>query len=551
MKKERPLTPFRFRHHQLIGAAAAEDDTKFLQECFVETKDLAILSDVSDSRCLLVGRTGAGKSALLARLIAKEEHVIVIRPESLALNYISNSTIMKYLSELGVRLDVFFRLLWKHVLTVRLIEERYGEKRPHILAGLVDKIRSLHGHQRRVQRAILYIEKHGDSFWKNTEDNLREMTQSMERQVDGAFVASSGLGSLNLSTAKKMTEEQKRDFIHRAQEIVNSEQVRELEDLYSCMAHAFFVDPVQRFYVVIDKLDTDWVEEELRLRLVHALTDTAKDFTSEIPGVKVIVALRQDLLDQVNSTIVVAGQQREKQQSSILELRWNRDELVQILDKRIDFLVRHQFTNTVVTHRDLLPATVGGRKGVSGIEYMLERTLYRPRDIILFFNACIEQSNGKATITATDLKLAESRYSRSRVDAIKDEWGSSIRNIDLAFQLVDHCPGSFPASLITKTRCNSVVLDMLTNYRKSAIIFDALEAELTTIESLELSCRSMMMTLFRVGVIGFKLAPGSPVCWSYDRVSVLESAIQDDTMVHVHPTFWQGLGISFNERDNS
>lgn len=106
---------FVLRSNQTIGAAAAEHDGVYLRESFVDTGDLAILCDTEDPRCLLVGRTGSGKSALLARLAEAKEHVIDIKPESLALAYISNSNTLRFFAEAGVKLDIFYRLLWRHV----------------------------------------------------------------------------------------------------------------------------------------------------------------------------------------------------------------------------------------------------------------------------------------------------------------------------------------------------------------------------------------------------------------------------------------------------
>jgi type IV secretory pathway VirB4 component len=85
---------FRFKSLDNIGVAAAEDDTDFLHDCFVDIGDLAVLANCQDPRSIIVGRTGSGKTALLERLLRSEERAIQIRPESLALSYISNSTIL-------------------------------------------------------------------------------------------------------------------------------------------------------------------------------------------------------------------------------------------------------------------------------------------------------------------------------------------------------------------------------------------------------------------------------------------------------------------------
>src|SRR5882757_1316079 len=99
---------FLFKRLDVIGHPDAEEDKAFLADCFVDTGELAILRDCADPRRLLLGRSGAGKTALLHKLAEAEERTIVIKPESLALSYISNSTILNFVSQLDVKLDIFF-----------------------------------------------------------------------------------------------------------------------------------------------------------------------------------------------------------------------------------------------------------------------------------------------------------------------------------------------------------------------------------------------------------------------------------------------------------
>ena len=108
---------FKFRRHASVGAAAAEEDNQFLSECFHDTGDLNILKDCQDPRRIAVGRTGIGKTALL-RKFEEENDAIVIVPESLSFNYLANSTILQFFLEAGVKLDLFFKLLWRHLFTI-------------------------------------------------------------------------------------------------------------------------------------------------------------------------------------------------------------------------------------------------------------------------------------------------------------------------------------------------------------------------------------------------------------------------------------------------
>lgn len=95
---------FRFKATDSIGAAGAEDD-EFLDECFVDTGALELLSDIGDRRLILLGRTGAGKSALLTVLERRREaQTIRISAEHLALTYVANSTILNFFGSVGVNL---------------------------------------------------------------------------------------------------------------------------------------------------------------------------------------------------------------------------------------------------------------------------------------------------------------------------------------------------------------------------------------------------------------------------------------------------------------
>ena len=86
---------FTFRKHATIGAAAAEEDNAFLSACFVDNGDLAPLVDCRDRRRIVLGRTGAGKTALIKKL-GDDTQTILINPETLSFNYLTNSTVLQF-----------------------------------------------------------------------------------------------------------------------------------------------------------------------------------------------------------------------------------------------------------------------------------------------------------------------------------------------------------------------------------------------------------------------------------------------------------------------
>ena len=85
-----------FRRHDNVGSAAAEDDKSFLDNCFVDIGDLSVVLDLANSKRILVGRTGSGKTALLKKISESNFRVIPISPETMSLNYIANSSVIQF-----------------------------------------------------------------------------------------------------------------------------------------------------------------------------------------------------------------------------------------------------------------------------------------------------------------------------------------------------------------------------------------------------------------------------------------------------------------------
>ena len=94
-------------------------------ECFVETDAYNEVVELENPRTVLLGRTGAGKSAIIEYIKAKQEHVYDFDVGEMAFNYIANNSYIIALEQQGVDLGVFYQILWKHVLCLELIQRRW------------------------------------------------------------------------------------------------------------------------------------------------------------------------------------------------------------------------------------------------------------------------------------------------------------------------------------------------------------------------------------------------------------------------------------------
>lgn len=121
------VNTYKFRKNVDIGSLYAENDSLLLN-AFVEKYEFSILTDLSNPKSILIGRTGSGKSALIKYLESKEELIVRIDPESLSLRHLINSDIINYFKNLDVKLDLFYKLLWKHVFIVEFLKNVFPKR---------------------------------------------------------------------------------------------------------------------------------------------------------------------------------------------------------------------------------------------------------------------------------------------------------------------------------------------------------------------------------------------------------------------------------------
>lgn len=530
---------FRFKKLDSIGAADAEEDAIFLQDCFVDTGDLEALSDMACPRRIVVGRTGSGKSALLLRLAATKDRVIAVRPESLALAYISNSTILQFFTELGVKLDIFFKLLWRHVFTVEILKYHFHIENEQDKRSFIERILDLFKDKKHTN-ALKYLETWGQSFWEETEYRIKELTTKLESELQASLSGSAPSVHLSAGGIQKMSEEQKQEVIQRTQHVVNNVQIRQLSEIMDLLKDVL-QDEQKRYFIVIDRLDENWVEDRLRFRLIRALIETVKDF-SRVQHVKIVIAVRLDLLETVFRLTRDAGFQEEKYESLYLPLEWGKAKLIELLELRINHLVRSRFTTQPVGWRDILPREVGHQVA---IDYMMDRTMMRPRDLILFFNSCIEKAPNRPIITAQIVREAEGEYSRARLRSLADEWLGDYPNLADFARLFRGQKKQFKMGELGDHQCQEFCLEFLT---KSQHAKDVLSIDAERLLKDELSAfdfkRTLMQVFYRVGFLGLKLQVAEAFFWTtVGRRSVSLAEVGEETQAAIHPIFWRVLNI--------
>jgi len=537
--------PFRIRRGASIGEPDAESDERYLENCFVDSGYLEQLLDCDAPQRIIVGRTGSGKSALIAQIKKTQDHVLEIAPDDLSLNYLSNSTLLVSLAKMGVKLDLFYTLLWKHVFAVELLKVRFGlsteEKTKTWMQGFVTR---LHAKDQLKERALEYLRNWGDKFWSETEYRVKEVTQKLERDLQASLDASVlGIGS-KVGAGERVSEERRLEFVNNAQRVVNNIQMKALSDLIRLLSDDVFNDPQKPFYIVIDRLDENWIDDDMRYRLIRALIETIKSFRV-VRNVKIIIALRVDLLERVFDKTRDSGFQEEKYQSLFMQVRWSQQNMHDLLTSRLKYLVSEQYTKKSVSLDDLFPPQIDRMRF---LDYLCVRTLYRPRDAIAFVNECLKLSEGKQKVSVQTIFDAERAYSAGRQSSLEFEWISQYPKLREYFGIFERMPSRFKLSQVQKDAIENFALKQVDDdHSTNDPVASAALNYINTGGNHHTVLVAIAKALYHVGVLGIKPDGFTKEMWNYhDGRPPTDGQIKPSSTVAIHPMLWIQLGIVFS-----
>jgi hypothetical protein len=507
-----------------VGYPAAEDDEEFLRECFVDNQALDALIDCSSPGSVVLGRTGAGKSALLLHIPTIKDHTITIEPSDLALNYISNSTVIKFFEGLGVKFDLFFRMLWRHVLCVEILNYHYNVRKKgdfeKAMEGLQDFIRA--NPSKKV--ALEYLGRWGSKFWEQSQERIKELVERFEDELK-AGVDLTGAGvPLNFSAGTKIESSKKTEITDQAARVVNAIQIKQLSVVMDILADDILTDAQKPYYIVIDRLDEDWVDDAIRFKLIRALMETVRDFR-KVRNVKIVISMRTDLLERVLT----------------VPLRWTSESMYELIDRRINAVFKRQYTSDGVHFGDIFDPNY--RQAGPTFEYLWARTQRRPRDMIAFMNQIFDEVVGKVRIGANDIGKAEIEYSKKRMGALCTEWATEHPHLEPCLETLRRLPSRLSPELLDEDTLQALILhlsdaddapdglpQLAKGYLEDTSRFQGFRAQLITV-------------LYKVGAIGVRLHRGDPVHFVYETNSVVRPGdITSETRISISPMLWMALG---------
>lgn len=453
------INPIIIRQNFKIGELDAESDTLLLENCFIDSGYLSKLLNPSDTSSIVIGRTGAGKSALLHMVANKAHKYKKLDPNDISIGFLEHSDIISFFEELNVNLDMFYKVLWRHILIMELLKIRHDIKSESDTNSFFSNLLSRLKKDEIKRKALEYFREWGDKFWIDTDTHLREITYKLERDTKASIGTEYSAVNLSAEYAKKLTEEQIHDVKKRANEVVSRLQIQKLNEILSLLAEYSFDDPQKNYYIIIDQLDDNWAENDTRYKFIRALIEEIKVFR-KIKNIKIIAALRLDLLRSVFNITRGSGFQEEKYESYILDIKWTSQQLTELVQKRVREVYKRQYTREDVTIKDIFPKAKGGHLGITPIEYIIERTLFRPRDVLQYVNECFNVALNRERISWDSIHKAEAVYSLKRLRSLKEEWGDIYPSFEETIEILRNLPDKFSRTSMSKNTIDAVLSEL-------------------------------------------------------------------------------------------
>jgi hypothetical protein len=532
MQGSKQANPIVLRRGAGIGTGNAESDDEFLFDCFVEYPPVEDCRRATSPVMVVAGRTGSGKTAILRFLDREAHNAATIDPFEMAMSYVSNSDALRFLAAIGADLDLFFQVLWKHVLCIEYIRLRWDVDNADKSKNIFTKVFGGFARDERKRKSLEYIRGWEGKFWITMDQNIKEITDSFEQKLQAEVGGEIDKFKAGGQYDKRVSREKKMEISARFRKIISSEQLSELHGVIDMLASQ---DADWRtYYLMIDRLDERWVDDVVRFRMIKGLMESLRTFR-RLKNLKILVALREDVLERVVQETADISFQREKFEDLMVRLKWTKLELKLLVDKRLNALFKRQYTGTQIGFGDVFPPHIGAK---DTFDWMTERTLMRPRDIIAFINECIDAANGLPSVSVSAVRKAEVEFARKRRDALVQEWSSAypllaallelftskrksgIDLLELMDRIDDFCTTTWASQKIAYDPVWGLAQAYADGRTKTAL---NVLAELTAI-------------LYRTGAVGVKVSAQDRFAYAHiDQPLISPQLLSVESKVRLHP----------------
>jgi hypothetical protein len=471
-----------------LGDLRAEADIAMLDRAFLETADYQTLIETSD-RLIIVGRRGTGKSALTLALVkylrsARSTHVVILAPEEHQI--IGLRPLVQLFGDKFLHIRAGTRLVWRYALMLEVARclAKYS--------GVAET------------KAFDCVRPHLDKWNKRGHGIIERFRHLLRETIDVSHAPESRIGDLPVAL--------------------------DLTSLQDAIAEMCQVSKTTTFFL-IDRLDEGYEPDDIGVGLIDGLLQAAIDIKTRIPTIRPIVFLRDNIFRAVQAQDQDFSRTIE---GHVLRLHWDERSLLEFAGKRLSIALHiEEDSNQKVWNACVL----GELKGPNGFAKCLQKTLYRPRDLLALLNDSLYEASkqGHAQISLEAIESTAKIISQNRLDDLRKEYGAILQGLPHYLSVfqgrdpelrVDELSASLEEILNAGSRDPRIQQDFF-------ILEDA---------------KSIIRGMYSIGFLGIKdPATGTFVFCHDGRAPDREFAA--GTEVLIHPCYWMALNSTKNHLD--
>ena len=280
------------------------------------------------------------------------------------------------------------------------------------------------------------------------------------------------------------------------------------------------------YFIIADDLDKHWRPDSRQsIDLLIGLITEADRLQRFFEGrLKVVMFLREDIYD------VLARYDDDLPKRSVLRMEWTQTNLRHLIAERLAIAADEFNEEDEATWSVIFPHDVNGQRAS---DYILSRTLPKPRDVLDFCQKAIDQAqrNGHDAVTQEDILDGEASFSEGVFWSVGTEFRGIYPGLeDVIFEFAG-VTETMPWTKFEKLASKAIKLH-------EASISRWIGNDVTDPESLG-------SILFRVGVIGLSTGAGPTPFFANGRTfAETWNLVTPQPTVHIHPAFVKFLDIA-------
>jgi Cdc6-like AAA superfamily ATPase len=475
--------------------ATIEARQGFLGKVFLKTSFYNRVK--SGQKFLVTGRKGSGKSAICFYLIdaLNSERVNTIFANSRLLSRPK----MQQLKDTAINEQEKFESVWRYALLVKA-----AIKLLEIVDSDEDIFFSDSQERQQLKEIKLFLAQNneiGKDLWQKM-SSFFNIFSKFSAKLPGGVEA--GLETRQIETIRDL-----------------SNMLDKFEHCISCLVNK---SQLFKTTILIDEIDDIWDHSEDSKSLIIGLLNAVNKLNAALnPSVVILVFLRSDIWDSLGFA------SKDKYRSVDERISWSDVDLKQLIVNRGRFTAN--LLNDSRSNDDIIDILFDKKvKDHFSLDYIIDRTLKRPREVIQFCNLALSvaQDNGHSRITERDILAAESRYSVWKLDDLLNEFSVQYPFLRDALNIFDGFRSFFTKS------------EIASKFEDSKRF---LASQFPKISDLDLN--SFLQILFSIGFIGAKI--GGKDLYLHDepdRPRIVLANLENLDMIIVHPAFHSALGLS-------